>query len=158
MAARPKQPDFFQQPEKELIDNITEQLRFVDRKVAELSILFREIIAIFETTRSKIIQVTGEKTLSTVTLEIDLSLEVPELRISIKPEPKSKIERFMSNLRGKKVKTEILLLTATGYNLPTPESLERHHAEHKGRHHEAKYSVSSYSNLKTFLNRIQNPE
>lgn len=152
----------FKENESEIIRSVGETLRISFNFMKDTPSIFgtfQNILQIFEGLRSRIAEYTDEKGLKT---QIHIEAEevkgekeaLRELRLYITQEIRSRVFESLAWPTKKSKQTSVLILTSEGYRQATPERIDEDRFNSSGRPRIARYSPSSYSNIKDFLEKI----
>ncbi|MEK7085897.1 MAG: hypothetical protein AAB953_02690 [Patescibacteria group bacterium] len=158
MGDEPQKFEFSDQ-EAGFINDISLALSKIDRRVTgregELAFpaIFTKIIEIFKQTRNAVFHTTDIEGQHDLPIEIDLSLETPELRLGISTDKRGSLARTFG-IHKNEITTKILVLTNKGYRITTAKDLDKHRFITGGTVNKlrtAPYGISSILMISGFL-------
>lgn len=151
----------FKEKEREIIESVEIALRAFNfiKPPPTISEILQNILQIFEDLRKKIATHIDDEGLKT---EIQIETEevkgekvaLKELRLLITQETRERIFASLAWPTKKSKKTNILILTPEGYRQSTQEKLDSERFHSSGKARLAKYSSSSYTNIKSFMDNV----
>lgn len=151
----------FKEKEREIIESVEIALRAFNfiKPPPTISEILQNILQIFEDLRKKIATHIDDEGLKT---EIQIETEevkgekvaLKELRLLITQETRERILASLAWPTKKSKKTNILILTPEGYRQSTQEKLDSERFHSSGKARLAKYSSSSYTNIKSFMDNV----
>ncbi len=152
----------FKEKENEIIESVGTSLRTVFNFIKDNSTvyeIFQNILQIFEELRANIARHTDDKGLTTeVKIEIAEvqreKITLQELRLFITKETRNRVFASLAWPTKTSKQTNVLVLTPGGYRQTTAERIDMDRFNQLGRARMATYSLSSYTNIRQFLENV----